>query len=157
MEFCDHHFDVLLAGAGEKKFFGLRIAGKTQGGIFLENFMDGDAEFIFVRAGFRLDGESNGGLGNLRGAVKNRGAFVAEGVAGHGLPELGDGTDVAGVQFANFGERFSLDDLDVLHALLSAAGKIRDGRIIFQDAAFYLEVVDASGENVGHGFEDEDR
>ena len=67
MELGDDDFDMLLAGTGQEKFLGLRIAGETECGIFLQNFMNGDADLVFIGAGFRLDGKGNGGLGKLRG------------------------------------------------------------------------------------------
>ncbi len=51
----DDDFDVLLAGAGEEKFFRLRIARKTQRRVFLKNFVNRDADFVFVGARFWLD------------------------------------------------------------------------------------------------------
>ena len=36
----DHHFDVLLAGAGKQEFLRLRIAAETQRQILLENPVD---------------------------------------------------------------------------------------------------------------------
>ena len=66
-ELSDNDFDVLLAGAGEEKFLGLRVAGKTQRGVFLHNFMNGDADFVFIGARFRLDRKGNGRFGELRG------------------------------------------------------------------------------------------
>jgi len=53
VELGDDDFDVLLAGAGQEKFLGLRIAGKAKRGIFLQDFMNGDADLVFVGAGFR--------------------------------------------------------------------------------------------------------
>ena len=73
----DDDFDVLLAGAGEEKFFRLRIARETQRGVFFENFVDRDADFVFVGAGFWLDRKGDRGFGDLRGAVEDRRGFVA--------------------------------------------------------------------------------
>ena len=41
MQLGDDDFDVLLARAGEQEFLGLRIARKTQRGIFFQNFVNG--------------------------------------------------------------------------------------------------------------------
>ncbi len=67
VELGDDDFNVLLAGAGQQKFLGLRIAGKAERGIFLQDFMNRDADLVFVSAGFRLDGKGNGRLGKLGG------------------------------------------------------------------------------------------
>jgi len=39
---------------------------KRECGIFLQNFMNGDADLVFIGAGFRLDGKGNEGSGKLR-------------------------------------------------------------------------------------------
>ena len=57
VELGHHDFNVLLARSCKQKFFRLRIAGETQRGIFFQDFMDGYADFVFVRARFRLDRE----------------------------------------------------------------------------------------------------
>ena len=49
--------DVLLARAGKEKFFRLRIARETQGSVFFENPVDGDADLVFIGTGFWLDRE----------------------------------------------------------------------------------------------------
>ncbi len=56
-------FDVLLAGTGEEKFLGLRIARKAQRGVLFQDFVDGDADFVFIGAAFRFNRKSNGGFG----------------------------------------------------------------------------------------------
>jgi len=66
VELGDDDFNVLLAGTGQEKFLGLRIARKTERGIFLQDFMNGDADLVFISAGFRLDGKGDGRLGKLR-------------------------------------------------------------------------------------------
>src|SRR5258707_5707507 len=67
VELGDDNFNVLLAGTGEEKFLGLRITRKAERGIFLQDFMNGDADLVFISAGFRLDGKGDGRLGKLRG------------------------------------------------------------------------------------------
>src|SRR6266851_1420728 len=156
VELGDDDFDMLLAGAGQQKFLGLRIARKAQRGIFLEDFMDRDADLVFVGAGFRLDGKGDGRLGKLRGRVKNGRSFVAKGFAGSRFLQFGDGADVSGVQLTDFDELLALHDLDMLKALQNVAIVIGESGVIFQDSALHLEVVDAAGERIGKRFEDEE-
>ena len=157
LELGDDHFDVLLAGTSEKEFFGLRIARKTQCAVFFQNFVNGHANLVFIGAGLRLDGEGDGGLRNPSGRVINRRGFVAERFAGGGFFQLGDGSEVARVQLADFGELLALHHLDVLQALWCVAIVVLKRGIVLEDAAFHLEVVDAPGERIGEGLEHKER
>ena len=157
LHFGDNDFDVLLAAAGEEEFLCLGIARETERGIFFHDFVDGDADFVFIGAGFGFDGEGDGRLGKFRRRVINWSGFVAQRVAGDGLFEFGDGADVSSVQLLNFGELFALNDHGVLKALGNVAIEIVEGGVVFEDAAFHLEIVDAAGEGVSEGFESEDR
>ena len=94
-QFCDHHFDVLLPRARKQKFLRLRVAAKTQRQILFEDFVDGHADPVFIRAGFRLDRKGDRRLGNARRRIKDRRTLVAQGIAGDGFLQLGDGADVA--------------------------------------------------------------
>ena len=94
----DDDFDVLLAGAAEQKFLGLRIAGEAERQVFFENFVDGHADAVFVRARFRLDREGDRRFGNCARGIKDGRGFVAERFAGSRVFQLGDGADVARVQ-----------------------------------------------------------
>ena len=115
-ELGDDDFDVLLPGAAEQKFLGLRIAGEAQGQIFLQNFVNGETDAVFIGAGFGFDGESDGGFGNARGRMKDRSALVTQSFAGGGVFQFGDAANVSGVEFGDFVAGFSLHGLDVLEA-----------------------------------------
>src|SRR5260370_3463158 len=153
VELGDDDFDMLLAGGCQEEFLGLRIARKTQGGIFLEDFMNRDADLVFIGARFRLDGKGDGRLGKLRGRVKNGRSSIAKSLAGSRLLQFGDGADVSGVQLADFDELLALNDLDMLEAFRNVAIVIGESRVIFQDSALHLEVVDAAGERIGKRLE----
>ena len=62
-------FHVLLAVAGQQEFLGLWIAQETQRRIFLHDFVNGHADFVFIRARLRFDREGDRRLGQLRGLV----------------------------------------------------------------------------------------
>ncbi len=81
-------------------------------------------------------------------------ALLAEGVAGEGFAELGHGADVAGVQLGNFDGLAALHDAEMRQALLSAAGVVLEGGVVFDDAADDLEEGDAARKGIGHGLED---
>src|SRR5258708_23873211 len=111
--------------------------------------MNGDTDLVFIGARFRLDGESDGGLRQLRRRVKNGRRFVAKSLASGGFLQFGDGPDVSGVKFADFRELLSLNDLDMLKTFRKVAIVIRKRGVIFQDSALYLEIVDAARERIG--------
>src|SRR5229473_7059307 len=119
--------------------------------------MNRNADLVFVGAGFRFDGEGNRGLGKLRGRVIDGRRFVAESFAGGGLLQFGDGADVSGVEFADFGELLALYSLDMLEALRNIAIVIAERGVIFQHSALYLEIVNAPRERVGKRFEHKER
>ena len=108
--------DVLLAGAGKQEFFRLRVARKTQRAVFFENFVNGHADLVFVRAALGLNGKSDGRLRQACRRVINRRGLVPECFARGRFLQLGDGTDVAGMQLAGFGELLSLHNLNMLKA-----------------------------------------
>ena len=60
----DDDFNVLLSGAGDQEFFGLRIAEEAQHGVFFHELVETDAELVFIGAALGLDGEGDGGLGH---------------------------------------------------------------------------------------------
>ena len=72
LHFGDNDFDVLLAAAREQEFLRLRVARETQRGIFFHDFVNGDADFVFIGARFGFDGKSDGRLGKLRRGVIDR-------------------------------------------------------------------------------------
>src|SRR5215469_4479578 len=123
---------MLLAGAREQKFFGLWIAGKAQSGIFFQDFVNRDADFVFIGACFWLNSKGNRGFRNLRRRVKNRRALIAERFARRGLLEFDDRADITSVKVSDFGERLALYQLNVLKALRNAAIEIRQRGVVFQ-------------------------
>ena len=128
-----------------------------QRGVFFEDFVNGDADLVFVGAGFGLDRKRNGRLGQRRALVKDGSGFIAQRFASGGFFQLGDGADVAGMQLGHFGELLALHDLNVLEALGQTAIVIQEGGVIFQHAAHHFEIVDAAGEGIGERFENEKR
>src|SRR5579862_3234548 len=149
-------FDVLLAGTGEQKFLGLRIAAEVQGRVFFENFVDGDADAVFVGASLGLDGKGDRRLGNTRARVVNHRRFVAQGVVGQSVFQFSNRADVTRVQLGNFQGGFALHDMEMLEALGGAAIVIVEGGVVLHGAGHDFEEGDAAGERVGNGFVDED-
>ena len=152
-----HHFDVLLPRTRQEKLLGLRVARKTQRQVFFEDLVDGHADAVFVRACLRLNRKGDGGLGNMRGLVKQWRRFVAQRFAGDGLLELGDRADVSGMHFRHFHAGLALHHLDVLEPFGGRAVEIHERGVVLQNAAHHLEVADAPRERVGQRPEDEDR
>ena len=61
----DDDFNVLLAGARDQEFLGLRVAEEAQHGVFFHELVDAGAELVFVGAALGLDGKGDRGLGQL--------------------------------------------------------------------------------------------
>ena len=156
VELRHNYFDMLLAGARQEKFLGLRVAGKAQGRVLFQNFVDGHPDAIFVGARLRLDRKCDRWLGNGRGLVENRGRLVPERLARGCFLQLGHGANIARAQFGHFGKLLALHHLDVLEALRRRVVEIRQRRIVFQDAAHHLVVRDAPREGIGERLENEE-
>src|SRR5208282_2271198 len=148
-----NNLNVLLAVSGEQKFLGLRIAGESQRGVFFHNFVNGNADLIFIGAGLGLDRKGDGRFRKLRRLVENGSVFVAKSIAADGLLQLGDGADITGVKLLNFGELFPLHDHGVLKTLRHIAIEALERGVVFQDTALDLEIVDAAGERIGKSLE----
>jgi len=116
----------------------LRIAGETQCRVFFHHFVNGDADFIFIGAGFGFDRESDGRLRQLRGLIVNGSAFVANGIAGNGFLQFGDGADIARVKLLNFRELFPLNHHGVLKTFRNIAIEIEKRGVVFKDTALDL-------------------
>ena len=122
--------------------------------VLFHELVEGGGELVFVGAGLGLDGVGHGGLGHGDGLDEDFVGLVAEGVAGEGVAELGDGADVAGVEIVDFDGLAALHDGEVRETFRLAAGEVLDGGVVADDAADDLEEGDAAGEGVGHGLED---
>ena len=82
----DHHFDVLLPGAGQQKLLGLRVLREAQRQVFFQNLVNTLADAVFIGARLGLDGEGDGRLGNARRRIVNRSGLVAQRIAGDASP-----------------------------------------------------------------------
>ena len=101
LQAADDDFDVLLPAAGQQELAGLRVAVEAQGLVLFQDAVDGVAHAVFVVARLGFDGEGDGGLGQLDRRVGDVEALFGQGVAGQGVLELGDGADIAGMQFGD--------------------------------------------------------
>src|SRR5882762_106465 len=118
--------------------------------------MNGNADFVFIGAGFRFDGKSDGRLGKLRGRIINRRTFIAESFARRGFLQFGNRADVSRMKLADFGELLALNNLDMLEAFREVAIVIDERGVVLQDAAFDLEIVDAAREEIGKRLKDKE-
>jgi hypothetical protein len=64
-------FDMLLAGARDEEFLGLRIAEETQHAIFFHQFVYAGPELVFVRAALGFDGKRDGRLRQFHTGILN--------------------------------------------------------------------------------------
>ena len=88
----------------------------------------------------------------MGGLVVNGSILIAERIAGDGFFQLGDGADVAGMEFRNFGKLFPLNIHGVLKAFGNIAIEILERGVVFQDAAVHFEIIDAAGKGIGDEF-----
>ena len=95
LELRDDDFNVLLPGAGDQEFLGLRIAEEAQHGIFFHELVDPGPELVFVGAALGFDREGDRGLGQRDPRILNGCILVAQRVAGERVAEFGNGADVA--------------------------------------------------------------
>ena len=112
-------------------------------------------QLVFVVARLRRDGKSDGRRRQFDGVVNNRVGFVAERVSGRRLAQLGDGDNVAGVRFGNLFERLALHDVQRPQPLLRILRAVVDGGVRLNRAGENFKDVDATGERIGNGLEDE--
>src|ERR1700735_993078 len=147
---------MLLPGSTQQKFFCLRIARKTQGKVFLQNLVNSDANAIFIGSRLGFNCESDGGVGNTCGKIKNRRAFVSESLTSSGVFELGDSTDVTGVEIGYCRGSLALHHLDMLQTLRRTAVEIVECGIVFQYSGHDFEIRNAAGEWIREGLEDKD-
>src|SRR5579864_2824720 len=59
------------------------------------------------------------------------------------------------MQLLDFGELLALHHLGVLKALREAPVVVEQRGVVLEHAAFYLEIIDAPGEGIGKGLENE--
>src|SRR5215813_12976410 len=148
---------MLLPAACKQKFLCLRVTRELQGAIFFHDFVNADADLVFIGARFWLHCERDGRLWDLSWLVEERRALVTESIARENFLQLRDGSDISGVKFAHFRKLLPLDDLNVLETLLGIAGEIGQCRVVFQHAAFHFEIVDAARKRVGQRLEYKER
>src|SRR6266436_3948361 len=118
--------------------------------------MDGNADLVFIGASFRFDGKSDRRLGKLRGRVIDGRTFVAESFARGRFLQFGDRADVSRMKLTDFGELLALNNLNMLETFREVAIVIDERGVVFQDAAFYLEIVDAASEGISKCLEDKE-
>ena len=121
--------------------------------IFFHELVEAGAELVFVGAGLGLDGEGDGGLGQLHAGILNGSGLVAESIAGQRVFQFWDSADVAGVQFGDGNRGLALHGGDVGELFQRGAAEVLQGGVVFQNSGENFEVGDASGEGIGNGFE----
>ena len=154
LQAADHDFDMLLAAAGQQELAGLRVAVEAQGLVFFQDAVDGVAHAVFVVARLGFDGEGDGGLRQFDRRIGDVEALFGQGVAGQGVLELGDGADIAGVQFGDGLQGLAVRAAEVRQAFGGILVDVLQVGVVLNDAGIDAEEVDASGEGVGGGFED---
>ena len=120
-KFGDDGFDVRLACAGDQELVGLRVAEEAKEKIFLHQLMNGGRELVFVGAGLRLDCVGHRRFRQGDRVEEDFVALVAESVARERVPELGDGAEVARMQFVDGHGSVALHDGEMGESFHSCA------------------------------------
>ena len=134
LQAADHDFHMLLSGAGEQELARLRIAVEAQRLVFFQDAVDGVAHAVFVVARLGFDGEGDGGLGQLHRRIGDVQALIRQRVAGQGVLQLGDGADIAGVQFGDRLQGLALGTAEVGQPLGGALVDVLQVGVVLDDA-----------------------
>ena len=120
---------VDVAGAGDDHLLGLGVVGDGEGAVFFAE--PGKALGDLVLLALRLGGDGHGvaGDGVLDAGGGLNGLAVAEGVAGLGVGELGDGADVAAAYLLDLDGLLALHVVDVAELLLRAGAGVHEGHV----------------------------
>ena len=117
LQLGDDRFDVRLPGARDEKLVGLRIAEEPDHRVVFHQLVQRRRELVLIGAGLRLDGVGHGGFGHGYRLEEDLVRFVAERVSGQRDAQLGDGAEVAGVEFLHLDRLAALHDGEVRQAL----------------------------------------
>src|SRR6185369_11575511 len=115
------------------------------------NFVQRDADLLFVLSRLRLDRKSNRSFGILDRVVNDRCLLVAERVNGLCLFQFYTRDDIAGVRFADFVELFALHHVQRAETFHESTSRVERVRISREMTTDDLENVDAACEWIGNG------
>ena len=93
---------MLLAQAGNDLLLGLHIILEADAGIFLDQALHSASNLGLVALALQHNGHGEAGSRELGGLIGNDTLGVTQGIAGHGIGKLGDGTDIAGGDAVHF-------------------------------------------------------
>ncbi len=154
LELLDHDLDMKLARAGEDDLLGLHVAGELQHRVLFHEARQGRGDLVFVALALGLNGEGDGGLGDLERFVQDGFALLADRVEGLGFLQLGQGHDVAGLGLPHGGQGLALDGVDGAEALGGLVVGVVIGSVGMKSAADDLEDGDTAREQVRDGLDD---
>ena len=139
----------------DPQLIGLReIAEKAQHGIFFHKLMDAVAELVFIGARLGFDGEGDGRLWQRNRRVLDGMRLLPQCVSGDRLLQLGDGTDVAGMEFVHRNCILTLENGQMRQLLAAVAGEVLHGGIVLEHAGKNFEVGNASCKGIVHRLKD---
>src|SRR6202795_4681391 len=149
----DDVFKVNLAHAGDQGLACIGFGGNAEGGIFLREALQGDAQFVLVRLGFRLDGDGDYRSRKIDGLEDDLLVFVAERVASVDALQSDAGTNIAGVDFVNFFALVGVHLQKTADAFAGTLGGIHHVAAGLEHAGIDADVGDVADERVGHDLE----
>ena len=84
-----------LAHSGDDRLPGFVVGVDAETRIFLSKTIEGDAHFVLVLTGFRLDRDTHDRFREIHRLKNDRLVFVRNGVAGRGIFHTANGNDLA--------------------------------------------------------------
>ena len=120
---------VDVAGAGDDHLLGLRVVGDGEGTVLLAEPREALGDLVLLALRLGGDGHGVAGDGVLDAGRGLNGLAVAEGVAGLGVGELGDGADVAAAYLLDLDGLLALHVVDVAELLLRAGAGVHEGHV----------------------------
>ena len=108
LQLRDGHLDVQLSLAGEQQLVRLRIARVADRRVLFLEAMHRRADLVLVAAALRLDGVGQHGFGEGQRRERDARGLVGDRVVGARVLQLGDGAEVAGLDFGHGRLRLAL-------------------------------------------------
>ena len=152
LQLGDGHVQVLLAQAGEDHLVGLGVGGEAQGGVFLRQPQHALGHLVLLALLGGDDGHGQGGSGILHPLQGDFPQRRAQGVAGVGSGQLGDGPDVPGADVLHVHLLFAHHHHGLAHPLGIAGAHVDELGLGGDLAGDHLQVRELADEGVGHGF-----
>ena len=140
-----HRYEDLLAS---------RASLDASGRLLVRHSLEGRAHLVQVCLRLGLDRHLQGRRRELDRIEDERLVLAGQRVARLGDGQLGDRTDLAGLQLADRLLLLAVQEQQLADALLLAAGRVEDGRLAVERAGYDAQVRESADERIRRGLED---